>query len=53
MKASIKYICEVAEIIEGVIAGEQVITGPYDLVSKNLKEGQTVKVVDKKKLFDK
>ena len=41
------------EIIEGLKAGEQVITGPYDLVSKNLKEGQTVKVVDKKKLFDK
>ena len=28
-----------------------VITGPYDIVSKTLKEKDKVKVVDKKELF--
>ena len=41
------------EITEGLKEGDLVITGPYDLVSKTLKEKQKVKVVDKKDLFDK
>jgi HlyD family secretion protein len=39
------------EITEGLKAGDEVITGPYDVVSKTLKVGQKVKVVDKKELF--
>ena len=41
------------EITEGLKEGDQVITGPYDVVSKTLKVGKKVKVVDKKELFDK
>jgi len=41
------------EIKEGLKEGDEVITGPYDAVSKKLKEGDEVKVVDKKELFDK
>ncbi len=41
------------EITEGLKEGEEVITGPYDVVSKTLKDGTTVKVVDKKELFEK
>ena len=41
------------EITEGVKEGDMVITGPYEEVSKTLKEGKKVKVVDKKDLFDK
>ena len=41
------------EIISGLKEGDEVITGPYDVVSKTLKEGDKVKVVDKKGLFDK
>jgi HlyD family secretion protein len=41
------------EITEGLKEGEMVITGPYDAVSKTLKEKDKVKVVDKKDLFDK
>jgi HlyD family secretion protein len=40
------------EIISGLKEGEEVITGPYDVVSKTLKKGKQVKVVDKKELFD-
>jgi HlyD family secretion protein len=39
------------EITEGLKLGDEVITGPYDVVSKTLKVGQKVKVVDKKELF--
>jgi HlyD family secretion protein len=39
------------EIISGLKGGEEVITGPYDIVSKTLKKGTQVKVVDKKELF--
>jgi HlyD family secretion protein len=39
------------EITSGLKAGDEVITGPYDVVSKTLKEGDKVKVVDKKELF--
>ncbi|MFT3683054.1 MAG: efflux RND transporter periplasmic adaptor subunit [Ferruginibacter sp.] len=41
------------EITGGLKPGEQVITGPYELVSKTLKEKDKVKVVDKKYLFEK
>lgn len=39
------------EITEGLKEGDQVVTGPYDVVSKTLKAGKQVKVVDKKDLF--
>jgi HlyD family secretion protein len=32
--------------------GDQVITGPYSIVSKTLKDGSLVKVVTKEKLFE-
>jgi HlyD family secretion protein len=41
------------EITSGLKGGEEVITGPYDVVSKQLKKGTQVKVVDKKELFEK
>jgi len=41
------------EITEGLKEGDEVITGPYDIVSKTLKNGSEVKVVDKKELFEK
>ena len=41
------------EITEGLKEGEELITGPYDVVSKTLKDGAEVKVVDKKDLFEK
>lgn len=41
------------EVTSGIKEGDEVITGPYDAVSKTLKVGQKVKVVDKKELFDK
>jgi HlyD family secretion protein len=40
------------EIIEGLKGGEEVVTGPYEVVSKKLKVGKKVKVVDKKELFE-
>ena len=41
------------EITQGLKEGDMVITGPYDVVSKTLKVGKQVKVVDKKDLFEK
>jgi HlyD family secretion protein len=41
------------EITGGLKIGQEVITGPYDVVSKTLKEGALIKVVDKKELFEK
>lgn len=41
------------EVVSGLKEGDTVITGPYDVVSKTLKEGDKVKVVDKKDLFEK
>jgi HlyD family secretion protein len=40
------------EIVDGLKAGDQIITGPYSIVSKTLKSGQRVKVVPKDKLFE-
>lgn len=41
------------EITSGLEAGEEVITGPYNAVSKTLKDGMKVTVVPKDKLFEK
>ncbi|MFT3978927.1 MAG: efflux RND transporter periplasmic adaptor subunit [Ferruginibacter sp.] len=41
------------EITSGLKAGQTVISGPYEAVSKTLKNGTKVKVVDKKDLFEK
>lgn len=41
------------EITKGLKAGEKVVTGPYDVVSKTLKEGDKVQVVEKSQLFEK
>ena len=40
------------EITSGLKAGQTVISGPYEVVSKTLKKGTKVKVVDKKDLFN-
>ena len=40
------------EIVDGLKEGEQVITGPYSVISKSLKGGLRVKVVPKEKLFE-
>jgi HlyD family secretion protein len=39
------------EILAGLKAGDEVITGPYTTVSKTLKEGDKVKIIPKEKLF--
>lgn len=39
------------EITDGLKEGQEVITGPYDVVSKTLKDGDKVKVVSKSQLF--
>jgi HlyD family secretion protein len=41
------------EILGGLNAGEEIVTGPYNAVSKTLKDGNKVKVVPKDKLFEK
>lgn len=41
------------EIKSGLAIGLEVVTGPYDVVSKTLKDSSEVKVVDKKELFEK
>lgn len=40
------------EITGGLQGGEEVVTGPYNVVSKTLKEGDKVKVVPKDQLFE-
>jgi HlyD family secretion protein len=40
------------EVTEGLKEGDDVITGPYDVVSKLLKDNDKVKVVDKKDIFE-
>jgi HlyD family secretion protein len=39
------------EITDGLKEGDEVVTGPYDVVSKTLKDGDKVKVVPKSSLF--
>ena len=41
------------EILSGLNAGDEVVSGPYNAVSKTLKDGNKVKVVPKDKLFEK
>ena len=52
VKTSIQDINYI-EITEGLKEGDEVVTGPYDVVSKLLKVKDKVKVVDKKDLFEK
>lgn len=40
------------QIVSGLKEGDQVITGPYNTISKDLKNGMKVHVVDKDKLFE-
>ncbi|HLZ89802.1 MAG TPA: efflux RND transporter periplasmic adaptor subunit [Puia sp.] len=40
------------EVVNGVKEGDEVITGPYSVVSKTMKGGTRVKVVPKEKLFE-
>lgn len=40
------------EIVDGLKEGDQVITGPYSVVSKTLRSGTRVKVVPKDQLFE-
>ena len=40
------------EIITGLKEGEQVVTGPYGVVSKTLRSGKKVQIVAKDKLFE-
>jgi HlyD family secretion protein len=41
------------EVTDGLKEGQEVISGPYDVVSKTLKDGDKVKVVPKSELFSK
>jgi HlyD family secretion protein len=40
------------EVLSGVKEGDEVVTGPYTVVSKLLREGMKVKVVPKEQLFE-
>jgi HlyD family secretion protein len=40
------------EVLGGIKAGDQVITGPYSIVSKTLKDSALVKVVPREQLFE-
>ena len=40
------------QILEGLKEGDEIITGPYNAVSKTLKTGDKVKIVPKEKLYD-
>lgn len=40
------------EIRSGVAEGDEIVTGPFNAISKTLKEGAGVKVVPKEKLFE-
>ena len=40
------------EVVDGLKEGEQVVTGPYSVVSKTLRSGLRVKIVPKEKLFE-
>jgi HlyD family secretion protein len=40
------------EVVDGVREGDQVVTGPYSVISKTMKGGQRVTIVPKDKLFE-
>jgi HlyD family secretion protein len=50
VKTSIQDINDI-EVVDGLKEGDEVITGPYDVVSKTLKDKDKVKVVPKSDLF--
>jgi len=52
VKTSIQDINYI-EITEGLKEGDMVVSGPYEVVSKTLKEKDKVKAVDKKEIFEK
>jgi len=39
------------EVTDGLKEGDEVVTGPYDVVSKTLKSGDKVKIVPKNEIF--
>ncbi len=41
------------EVVSGLKGGEEVVIGPYNAISKTLKDGMKVNVVPKEKLFEK
>jgi HlyD family secretion protein len=41
------------EVLSGLKEGDEVVTGPYNAISKTLKDGMRVKIVPKDKLFEK
>jgi HlyD family secretion protein len=51
VKTSIQDINNI-EITQGLSEGDQVITGPYSIVSKVLQDGTKVQIVAKEKLFE-
>jgi HlyD family secretion protein len=51
VKTDIQDISHI-EVIDGLKEGDQVVTGPYSIVSKDLKNGMVVKVVPKEELFE-
>ena len=52
VKTGIQDINDI-EVTAGLKEGDEVVTGPYDVVSKTLKDKDKVKVVPKSELFDK
>ena len=40
------------QILSGLKAGDEVVTGPYNFVSKTIKDGDKIVKTDKEKLFD-
>jgi HlyD family secretion protein len=40
------------EVVDGLKEGEEVISGPYTVISKELRNGMKVKVVPKEELFE-
>ncbi|MEI6576474.1 MAG: efflux RND transporter periplasmic adaptor subunit [Bacteroidota bacterium] len=40
------------QILEGIKVGDDIVTAPYRAISKTLKDGDKVKMVDKKELFN-
>lgn len=51
VKTDIQDISNI-EVIEGIKEGDEVVTGPYTVVSKLLRDGMKVKVVPKEQLFE-
>ncbi len=51
VKTSIQDINNI-EVTDGLKEGDEVITGPYSIVSKTLNDGTKVQVVPKEKLFE-